>query len=62
MSLQDLVTRYFALMLSCPSSDDITEFADSIPLDLRIEFLSWLRCRSDSLAETLRRRGPRAMN
>lgn len=49
MTLQQLIARYFDLMRSTPSVDDLMRFAVVIPSHLQLSFLGWMRIRADHL-------------
>lgn len=49
MTLDELVARYFALMQSRPTFEDLTRFAVTIPPHLQLPFIGWIRTRADTL-------------
>lgn len=49
MTLHELLGRYFDLMRSRPSLEDLARFTVTIPANLQLSFLGWLRTRAGQL-------------
>jgi hypothetical protein len=49
MTLQGLIDRYFDLMRSGPTLEDLARFTCTVPFHLQLGFLGWLRSRADAL-------------